>query len=168
MANDRRGIITILTGCGLLMKLESEVIIDANLEEVWSAFADVGNLARWQQDFVSCTHKSGVPGQPGSVAELSYDEKGRTVSLTETIAERREQEFLAASYRSRFGSTLIVNRFEALSSSATRWTMWCNFKFSGFMKLMSVFTGKAIRNRVEGDMQRFKLMVESDLSGAQR
>lgn len=150
------------------MKLNSEVTIDASLEEVWSAFEDVRNLVRWQQNFVSCSQKSGVPGQPGSVAELTYEEKGKTVVLTEMIAERREQEFLAASYRSRYGSTLIVNRFEAVGKTATRWTMWCNFNFSGVMKLVSVFTGGAIRKRVEGDMQRFKLMVESDLAGAQR
>ncbi|MBT8132296.1 MAG: SRPBCC family protein [Gammaproteobacteria bacterium] len=149
------------------MKLNSEVIIDASLKAVWDAFTDAKNLARWQQNFVSCTQKSGAPGQPGSVAELHYDEKGRTVVLTETVAERREQEFLAASYQSSTGSNLIVNRFEAVSSTATRWTMWCNFKFNGVMKLLSVFAGGAIRSRVEGDMQRFKLMVESDLSGAQ-
>ncbi len=150
------------------MKLNSEVTIDASLEEVWGAFEDVQNLARWQQNFVSYAQKSGAPGQPGSVAELTYEEKGKTVVLTETIAERREQDFLAASYRSRYGSTLIVNRFEAVTASTTRWTTWCNFKFGGIMKLMSVFAGKAIRMRMEGDMQRFKLMLESDLAGAQR
>ncbi|MGI9203936.1 MAG: SRPBCC family protein [Woeseiaceae bacterium] len=150
------------------MKLNTEVIIDASLDEVWGAFEDSRNLGRWQQNFVSFTQKSGVPGQPGSVAELTYDEKGRTIVLTETIAERREQEFMAASYESRYGATLIVNRFEEVGSSATRWTTWCNFKFNGVMKLMSLFSGGAIRNRIEGDMQRFKLMVESDHAGVLR
>jgi len=150
------------------MKLNYEVIVDASLEDVWAAFAYAGNLHRWQQNLVSCSQKAGVPGQPGSIAELTYDENGKKVVLTETIAERRENEFLASSYESRYGSTLIVNRFEAIDASSTRWMSWCNFKFRGVMKLMSVFSGGAIRKRTEADMQRFKLMVESDLAGGQR
>jgi hypothetical protein len=33
------------------------------------------------------------------------------------------------------------------------------------MKYLSVFLAGSIRRRTEGDMQRFKLMVESDLAG---
>ncbi|MGI9262549.1 MAG: SRPBCC family protein [Woeseiaceae bacterium] len=150
------------------MKLNCEVIVDASLEDVWTAFDDAQNLHRWQQNFVSCSQKAGTPGQPGSVAELTYDENGKKVVLTETIAERREKEFLVSSYESPYGSTLIVNRFEAIDASSTRWTSWCNFKFRGVMKIMSAFSGGAIRKRTEGDMQRFKIVVESDLAGAQR
>jgi len=149
------------------MKLNYEVIIDASLEDVWAAFQDIRNMDRWQQNFVSCSHKTGVPGQPGSVAELTYDENDKRVVLTETIAERRENDFMAANYESSYGSTLIVNRFEAIDASATRWTSWCNFRFRGVMKVLSVFAGRTIRKRTEGDMQRFKLMVESDMAGTQ-
>ena len=76
------------------MKLNSEVTIDASLEEVWGAFEDVRNLARWQQNFVSYAQKSGAPGQPGSVAELTYDEKGKTV-----VAVTHELSFAEAADR---------------------------------------------------------------------
>lgn len=149
------------------MKLNFEVVIDASLRDVWAAFADTRNMDRWQQNFLSYTQKSGAPGQPGSIAEITYDENGRKVVLTETITERREDAFLAAGYESSHGSTLIVNRFEAVDGSTTRWTAWCNFRFRGVMKLMSLFLGGSIRKRTEGDMQRFKLMVETDTAGTQ-
>ncbi|MDH3990150.1 MAG: SRPBCC family protein, partial [Gammaproteobacteria bacterium] len=96
------------------------------------------------------------------VAELVFDEKGKKVVLRETITERRVPDFLAGSYESEHGTTIIVNHFEAIDASTTRWSSWCNFTFTGFMKFMSLFIGNVIRKRTEGDMQRFKLMVESD------
>jgi len=149
------------------MKLNYEVLIDANLKDVWAAFEDTRKMGRWQQNFLCYTHKSGVPGQTGSIAEITYDENGKKVVLTETITERRDDAFLAASYESSHGSALIVNRFESLDASSTRWTAWCNFRFRGVMKLVSLFLSGTIRKRTEGDMQRFKLMVESDIAGNQ-
>ena len=119
-------------------------------------------MTRWQQNLESFRHVSGEPGQPGAVSELVYDEKGKKVLLKETITERRQPDFLAGTYESPMGKTLIVNHFEALDDNSTRWTTWCNFTFQGFMKIMSLFIGGAIRKRTEADMQRFKLMVETD------
>lgn len=144
------------------MKLNFEISIGASLDTVWAAFDNPDNKGRWQQNFHSYTHQSGEPGQPGSVAELRFNENGKMVVLTETVMERRAPDFLAATYESAHGTTLIFNRFEKVDDDTTRWTSWCSFSFKGFMKFMSLFVAGAIRKRTERDMQRFKLMVESD------
>ena len=149
------------------MKLNYEITIDAGLDKVWAAFDNADNMVRWQRNFQSYTPISGRPGEPGAVAELVFDEKGKTVVLRETITERREPDFLAGSYESEHGTTIIVNHFEAIDASTTRWSSWCNFTFTGFMKFMSLFIGNVIRMRTEGDMQRFKLMDESDEANKQ-
>lgn len=148
------------------MKLKFEQVIDADLATVWAAFDNAENMKRWQLNHESYTQTSGEPGRPGSTAELVFDENGKRVVLTETVTERREPDFLAGTYDSPHGTTLIVNHFEAVGENATRWTSWCNFTFNGFMKLMSLFIAGAIRRRTEGDMQRFKLMVETDQAGS--
>ena len=145
-----------------MMKLKFETVIDANLDTVWAAFDNPANMSRWQQNLVSFKHISGELGQPGAVSELKYDEKGKEMVLQETITERREPVFLAGVYDSPTGKTLIVNHFEAVDENATRWTSWCNFTFTGLMKFMSLFVSGMIRKRTEADMQRFKLMVETD------
>lgn len=148
------------------MKLKFDIEIDARIDEVWAAFDNPDNMSRWMQNFHSFTPTSGEPGQPGSVAELVFDENGKKVVLKETVTERRDPDLMAGSYESPHGSTLIVNHFEPLDSGRTRWSSWCNFTFKGFMKFMSFFIAGTIRKRTEGDMQRFKLMLESDLAGA--
>ncbi len=144
------------------MKLTFDTVIDASLDTVWAAFDNPDNMVRWQQNLESFDHVSGEPGQPGAVAELVYDEKGKKVVLKETITERREPDFMARTYESPMAKTLLVNHFEAVGKDSTHWTSWCNFTFRGFMKIMSLFVSGAIRKRTEADMQRFKLMVETD------
>ncbi len=144
------------------MKLKFETVIDADLDTVWAAFDDPHNTTRWQQNLESFRHVSGKPGQPGAISELVYDENGKKVVMKETITERRKPDFLAGTYDSPMGKTLIVNHFEAIDDNSTRWTAWCNFTFQGLMKIISLFVAGTIRKRTEGDMERFKLMVETD------
>jgi uncharacterized protein YndB with AHSA1/START domain len=144
------------------VKLNFDVTIDADVDTVWAAFDNADNLERWQTNFHAYQHKTGEPGQPGATAELTFNEKGKMVVLTETITERRERSFLASTYESAHGTTIIVNQFSDIDGKQTRWTSWCRFSFRGFMKVMSLFIGRTIRKRTEADMQRFKLMVETD------
>jgi uncharacterized protein YndB with AHSA1/START domain len=149
------------------MKLKFETVIDASLDTVWAAFDNPDNMPRWQQNLESFKHISGEAGQPGAVSELTYDEKGKEVVLRETITERRQPDFLAGIYESSMSKTLIVNHFDAVDESSTRWTTWCNFTFKGFMKVLSLFVSGIIRRRTEADMERFKLMVETDQANAE-
>lgn len=148
-----------------VMKLNYDQTIDASLETVWAAFDNPDNMGRWQQNFESFTHKSGEPGQPGAISELVFNEKGKMIVLKETITERREPDFLSGTYESDYGTTIIVNHFEATDANTTRWTSWCKFSFRGLMKFLSLFIAGSIRKRTEADMQRFKLMVETDEAG---
>jgi uncharacterized protein YndB with AHSA1/START domain len=152
---------------GSNVKLNFEQNIDADLATVWVAFIDPDNIGRWQQNFESYTHKSGVRRQPGATAELVFNESKKKVILKETITERRDPDFLASRYESAHGTTMIVNHFEAIDATTTRWTSWCNFTFKGMMKIMSVFVTGSIRKRTEGDMQRFKLLVETTKASEQ-
>ncbi len=149
------------------MKLKFETVIDASRDAVWAAFDNPENMTRWQQNLVSFNHISGEAGQPGAVSELTYDEKGKKVVLRETIMERREPDFLARTYESQVAKTLIVNHFEAVDENSTRWTSWCNFHLQGSMRLMTLFVSRSIRKRNEADMQRFRLMVETDQANSE-
>lgn len=150
------------------MKLKFEQVIDADRNTVWAAFDNPENMVRWQQNLESFTPVSGKPGNVGAVSEIVYDENGRKVVLKETITERREPDLLAGIYEAPGATTIIVNHFEPVDDDHTRWTAWCNFTFHGFMKVMSVFVAGAIRKRTGGDMERFKLMVETDQAEARR
>lgn len=142
------------------MKFNIEKTINASLQDVWSAFDNPDNMYQWQPTLESYEHRHGVPGQPDSVAELTYNEERGKVVLTETVSERREPDFMAGTYESEWARILIVNHFEAIDESTTRWIMYSNMAFKGFMKVMALFMGSSIRKRNDADMERFKNFVE--------
>lgn len=142
------------------MKVKIEKTINAGIQDVWDAFENMDNLVNWQPTLQSCEHKHGQPGQPDSVAELHYLEKGRNITITRTVAERREPDFQAGTYESGWGKALVVNHFSAIDASKTRWVMYSNMAFKGIMKVFSIFVASSIRKRNEEDMERFVRFVE--------
>lgn len=150
------------------MKMKYEAEIRASRDIVWAAFDNPDNLSRWQPTLESHTYQAGEPGQPGAVSELIYIEKGKKIVMTETVTERREPQFLAGTYDTAWATTLIVNHFEEIDDNTTRLVSYTNMKFKGIMKIMSLFVAKSIRDRVEADLNRFKLLVETEAAGAQQ
>lgn len=146
------------------MKIRTEIIVDASRDDVWAIFNDAEKKTSWQSGLKSTAQKTGKPGQPGALAELVYDESKRNLVVEETILERRDPSFLAASYVSKWGTMLIVNHFECVDQDKTRWIGYSNFDFSGFMRLMAVFIQGSVRKQIDADMGRFKLLVETELS----
>ncbi|MBT8103561.1 MAG: SRPBCC family protein [Gammaproteobacteria bacterium] len=147
------------------MKHKTEIIIDADRTTVWRMFDDPDNMTKWQPTLLSFTHKSGTPGQPDAISELVYEEKGRKMVMIETVTARRELDFLGGTYESKWGTVVIFNNFEDTDDGKTRWIVNTNYNFRGFMKFMAFFMRKSIRKRTDTDLNRFKLMVETELAG---
>ena len=144
------------------MKHKTEIVIDANRAIVWRLFDDPDRMMEWQPTLKSFTHKSGTPGQPDAISELVYDENGREVVMTETITARREPSFLGGSYESTWGTVVIFNRFDVTEDGKTRWVVNTNYSFKGLMKIMALFMRKSICDRTDTDLNRFKLLVETE------
>lgn len=146
------------------MKHKTEVLIDADRPTVWRFFDDPDNMSKWQPTLKSFTHRSGIPGQPDSISDLVYNENGREVLMTETITARREPEFLGGTYESKWGNVIVFNHFEETADGKTLWKSNVNYVFKGLMKIMAIFMRKSICGRTDTDMNRFKLMVETEVA----
>lgn len=144
------------------MKIRTEVVIDADPKTVWRAFDNPDNLQKWQPTLRSFRTISGEPGQPGAVSELLYDENGREIRVMECLTERREPHFMAGSYASDRGKAIVVNQFEDLGDGRTRWVAWWNHVSRGIFRLLSPFMKRSMAKRIDDDLQRFKLMVETE------
>jgi len=147
------------------MKFNFHVDMDISRPEAWRAWEDHALLDQWQPTLVSVEHKSGMRGQPGAVAELTYSEKGRSVVVRQTITERRQPDFRAAIYETHVVRMLVVDTFETNDDGGTRWTSWVNVTFKGMMRILVIFTADSVRKRVDADMQRFKLLAETRAAG---
>ena len=147
------------------MKMTFETEIRASRELVWAIFDNPDNLVRWQPTLESFTHLTGDPGQPGAVSELVYNENGKKVTMTETVTERRKPHFMAGTYDNDRATSLIVSHFEEIDDNTTRFISYSNMNFKGIMKILSLFVARSMRARVEADLSRFKLLVETEAAG---
>ncbi len=142
------------------MKYEAE--IQATRDFVWETFDNPDNLSRWQRTLESFTHQTGKPGQPGAVSKLVYNENGKENTITEKVTERWKPQFIASIYDNAWATSLIVNHFEKIDDNTTRFISYTNVNFKGVMKIMSLFVANSIRARAEANLDRFKLLVETD------
>ncbi len=147
------------------MKIKVEAKIRASRDFVWAVFENPDNLTRWQPTLETFMHRTGEVGQPGATSELVYNENGKKITMIETVTERRKPQFMAGIYDSARATSLIVIHLEEIDDNTTRFVSYTNMKFKGMMKIMSVFVAKSIRDRAEADLNRFKLLVETDAAG---
>ncbi len=144
------------------MKIKVEAEIRASRDFVWAVFDNPDNLPRWQPTLESFTHQTGKAGQPRVSSELVYNENGKKITMTETVTERRKPQFMAGIYESARTTSLIVIHLEEIDDNTTRFVSYTNMKFKGIMRILSLFVGNSIRIRAEADLNRFKLLVETD------
>jgi hypothetical protein len=149
----------------LTMKFSSSVDISVGHAAAWAAYANQATLPDWQPTLRSVEHRSGVPGQPGAVTELTYEEGGHRVVMLQTVTECRQPDFRASVCETAAARMLVVDTFETLPDGGTCWTSWVRVTFKGAMRVLALFSRTSIRKRIESDMQRFKLLVETRAAG---
>ena len=143
------------------MKFKLELTINKPLAEVWKAFDNIENMRKWQPTLVKFEPISGIPGQPGAVSKLTYEEGGREFTLIEKIIHRDEPNSFDGIYENNFADNIIRNKFIELGQHQTVWAMETEFKFKTLiMKLMGPLMKKNFVARTQKDMERFKEMAE--------
>lgn len=143
------------------MRMTVEVTLDKNRQEVWKAFDSTANMRKWQPTLKSFERVSGTPGQVGAVSRLTYDERGRSIVLTETITLRQELVAFAGTYDSGHAVNTVQNSFTEVAPGRTKWVMEADFLFRGFFKLMAPFIRGTIEKRIRADVERFKTLLEA-------
>jgi hypothetical protein len=144
------------------LKFKLELTINKPLTEVWKAFDNIENMRKWQPTLIKFEPASGIPGQPGAVSKLTYEEGGREFTLIEKIIHRDEPNSFDGVYENNFADNIIRNKFIELGQHQTVWAMETEFRFKTLiMKLMGPLMKKNFVARTQKDMERFKEMVEN-------
>jgi len=150
------------------MKYTIETEINAPRSRVVELFNNPDNLACWQPGFVSFTHESGEPGQPGAVSRIRYRHgdgkgKGREFEMIETVTTCNPPEEFSGRFEVPGMFTVeIRNRFRELDSDRTLLISENDMRFHGWMmKLMSVFIAPCSKRESRAYMDHFKAFVET-------
>src|SRR4051794_9013404 len=70
------------------MNITTTLVINKSIKEVWDFYDNPDNLKLWLTGFKSFELLNGNPGEAGTKAKHIYEEKGRIITMFETITEK--------------------------------------------------------------------------------
>jgi hypothetical protein len=146
------------------MKYSTEILINKSRPEIIKAFEDSTLLPHWQRGLKRSRVISGEDGEVGSKRKLYITMEGQSIKMTETIIKKNLPEEWHGKYTSKGMESIQKNYFEAIDENQTKWTSYSEFKFSGFMKLVSKLLPDIFKKRSLLVQQDFKAFIEDGKS----
>lgn len=143
------------------MKYTNEIIINLPLKKVIELFDNTDNLKKWQAELISFEHISGTPGEVGAKSRLLYKMGKRQVEMIETITIKNLPKEFSGIYEAKGVWNEVKNHFSEVDDHTTKWTSYCHFEFSGFMKVMAFFMPGAFEKQSQKYLDQFKAFAES-------
>ena len=142
------------------MNYKTEIIINKSRAEIISVFEDSSQLIHWQRGLKRSRVISGKSGEVGSKRKLYIKMEGQSIKMTETILKKKLPEEWHGKYSSSGMESVQRNYFEKLSDTQTKWISYSEFKFSGFMKLVSQILPDLFKKRSILVQEDFKAYIE--------
>ena len=145
-----------------MMKYEIEVEIDLPREKVIELFDNPGNMKLWQAGLLDHKLLEGKAGRPGARTELVHKMGSRSITMIETVISRDFPDSFETTYEAPKVWNRVVNVFEEISPSRTRWRSSNEFKCSGFVAILAFLNPGAFRNETRKSMKLFKEFAEQN------
>lgn len=144
------------------MKFKCSIEIDLPREKVVELFDNSDNMKHWQDGFVSFEHLSGEAGKVGAKSRILYNNNGREMELIETITVNNLPDEFSGIYVHKHMTNSMVNKFEWLAASKTRWTAEIEYtQLNGMMIKMMVFLMPGMfRKQTQKWLNQFKVFAE--------
>lgn len=142
------------------MNYTHEIIINLPVSKVVELFDNPDNLKHWQTGLVSFEHISGTPGQAGAKSKLRYKMGNREIEMIETIVKRDLPREFTGTYETKGVYNKQVNRFSTIGDNKTKWVSETEFRFSGFMKVLSFLMPGMFKKQSYKFLEQFKTFAE--------
>lgn len=143
------------------MKYHLEIEINKPRNEVVSLFLDLDRLEEWQINLIEVKPLNGKERIKGDKTELTYDQGNRIINMSETVLENEAPGKFDVLYEANGIINIMKNQFVESNNSNTIWKTDVEFKFKGFMKIVTLLMKYAFRNQTRQTMQNFKDFAEN-------
>ncbi|WP_179952161.1 SRPBCC family protein [Marinicella rhabdoformis] len=148
------------------MKYQNQITINAKRDTVIELLDNPENMKFWQRGLVSYELLGEEQIGVGAQMKLNYKMGKRDVEMLETIVTYDLPERFDAIYEAKGVWNLVENHFAEQNNGQTVWTADCEFKFSGFMRVMSWVMPKSMFQKQSCQyLEDFKKFVESQQGG---
>jgi hypothetical protein len=146
------------------MEYKTEIIINKPRQEIIDVFENPSLLPLWQRGLERSRLLSGESGEVGSKRKLYITIEGQSIKMIETIIKKNLPKEWHGKYSSKGIESIQKNYFEDLNENQTKWTSYSEFKFSGFMKVISKLLPEIFKKRSVLVQKDFKAFIEEGKS----
>lgn len=143
------------------MEYTEEIVVNVPRERFIQLFDSADNLPKWQPDLLSFEPLTGLPGQEGATAKLTYKRGRGTLEMVETIVRRQFPDHFDGTYDAGGVHNISNHQFIDVDGTATRWVEHNIFELKGFMKVVGLLFGSSFRKETRKTMKAFKTFAES-------
>lgn len=142
------------------MKYTVEVEIDKPLNKVVEVFRNTENYYDWMKGLEDIELLKGTPGNEGAETMLHFTIGKRKMKMKEIVLRSNLPDSYLVSYNVKGVYNEVDNKFESIDNNRTLYTTANYFRFSGLMKLFSVFGKKSFTKQSLKYANDFKKFVE--------
>lgn len=139
-----------------------EAAIKKPINEVIAFHQNPEKYPLWMEGFIAHQIVSGNQGEKDAVSKFTFDMKGRTMEMNETVLESN----LPEKYSVRYDGPGMVNKvsfsFSEIDEATTKIVNYNEYEFSGFMKIIAFFMGGAFKKQSQKYLDEFKAAVENE------
>jgi carbon monoxide dehydrogenase subunit G len=142
------------------MQYTCEIEINKPIDEVVALFDNPDNMDKWMEGLQSFEHLSGIQGQPGAKSKLIFKMGKRKIEMIETINIRNLPNEFSGTYEANGVYNVVQNKFVKLSEDKTKYITKQEFRFSGYMVIISALMPGAFKKQSIKYLEDFKKFVE--------
>lgn len=144
------------------MKYIVETDISAGWEKVVSIFDSVESLFRWQASLRKIDLVNGMRGREGSTLRLVYRAGLFRLVVLESVKQRSSINDFIVVYQTRRLCCQARHRFIAIEPEKTRWSMECEIKCNGILRILAVLWPQYFYQKTYKYMRAFQAYIETD------
>ncbi len=143
------------------MNYTTAIEINKPAEKVIQLFDDQENYYKWMNGLKKYRVFEGTFGQERARAELEFQLGKRKLKMTEEVISRNFPAEYTVRYEADGVKNLVINRFEPVSESRTRYLTENEFELGGVMRLMGWLMPGSFKKQSIKYQTDFKHFVET-------
>ena len=143
------------------MKYTTNIILELPRNKVIQLFEDSSLLEYWQRGLKSTKLIKGKDGEVSSKRKLKIELEGQKITMFETIIDKKLPDYWHGLYTGKGFKSTQKNYFTMVDKNKTHWKCESEFKFSGFMILVSKVLPDIFKKRSNLVMKDFKNFAEN-------